>query len=85
LGEKSRRVFRKRGKPAIYAMIKQQSAFHSVQRLCRAFSLSSSGYYRWVKCPVGKRQREDQELSWQDAAPPFDEKIKSETQGGPTF
>jgi putative transposase len=44
-------------------MIKQQSAFHSVQRLCRAFSLSSSGYYRWVKCPVGKRQREDQELS----------------------
>jgi transposase InsO family protein len=44
-------------------MIKQQSAFHSVQRLCRAFSLSTSGYYRWIKCPVGKRQREDQDLS----------------------
>ena len=44
-------------------MIKQQSAFHSVQRLCRAFGLSSSGYYRWVKRPIGKRQREDQQLS----------------------
>ena len=44
-------------------MIKQQSAFHSVQRLCLAFGLSTSGYYRWAQCPVGKRQREDQELS----------------------
>jgi putative transposase len=44
-------------------MIKQQAAFHSVQRLCQAFGLSTSGYYRWVRCPVGKRQREDKELS----------------------
>ena len=44
-------------------MIKQQSAFHSVQRLCGAFGLSPNSYYRWLKCPVGKRQREDQALS----------------------
>jgi putative transposase len=44
-------------------MIKQQSAFHSVQRLCGAFGLSPSSYYRWLKCPVGKRQREDLALS----------------------
>ena len=44
-------------------MIKHQSAFHSIQRLCQAFDLSTSSYYRWLKCPVGKRQREDQKLS----------------------
>ena len=44
-------------------MIKQQSAFHSIHCLCRAFDLSTSGYYRWLKCPVGKRQREDEMLS----------------------
>ena len=44
-------------------MIKKQSAFHSVWRLCRTFGLSTSGYYRWAKCPVGKRQQEDQNLS----------------------
>lgn len=44
-------------------MIKQQSAFHSVQRLCQAFDLSTSGYYRWVNCPDSKRKREDRELS----------------------
>jgi transposase InsO family protein len=44
-------------------MIKNQSAFHSIQRLCQAFDLSTSSYYRWLKCPVGKRQREDQKLS----------------------
>ena len=44
-------------------MIKQQSAFHSVHRLCRAFGLSSVSYYRWLKYPVGKRKREDRELS----------------------
>jgi transposase InsO family protein len=44
-------------------MIKQQSAFHSIQRLCQAFDLSTSGYYRWVKCPTGKRRREDRALS----------------------
>ena len=43
--------------------MKQQSAFHSVQRLCRALGLSASSYYRWLKYPVGKRQREDQRLS----------------------
>ena len=44
-------------------MIKHQSAFHSIQRLCQAFDLSTSSYYRWLKCPVGKRQREDKKLS----------------------
>jgi hypothetical protein len=44
-------------------MIKQQSAFHSVQRLCGAFGLSPNSYYRWLKCPAGKRQQEDQALS----------------------
>ena len=44
-------------------MIKQQSAFHSVHRLCRAFGLPPVSYYRWLKLPVGKRKREDRELS----------------------
>ena len=44
-------------------MIRKQSAFHSVQRLCRALGLSSVSYYRWLKHPVGKRQREDRGLS----------------------
>ena len=44
-------------------MIKKQSAFHSVRKLCRAFGISTSSYYRWLKCPVSKRQQEDQKLS----------------------
>ena len=44
-------------------MIKQQSAFHNVHRLCRAFGLSSVNYYRWLKLSTGRRKQEDRELS----------------------
>jgi putative transposase len=44
-------------------VIKQQSAFHSIQRLCSALGLSPNSYYQWLKRPVDIRHREDQALS----------------------
>lgn len=51
------------GKRAIYAMIKHQSAFHSVENLCRVLDVSRSGYYEWLSQKPSEREKSSKSLA----------------------
>lgn len=35
---------------------------YPVERMCRLFKVSKSGYYHWLSAPVSKRDRENERL-----------------------
>ena len=43
-------------------MIKHQSAFHTVERLCEVLDVSRSGYYAWLKRKPSKRDQHNKDL-----------------------
>ena len=45
-----------------FQFIHQQRKSHSIAKLCRAMSLSQSGYFSWRHRPASNRQREDMVL-----------------------
>ena len=45
-----------------FQFVHQQRKNHSIAGLCRAMSVSQSGYFAWRHRPVSKRQREDMVL-----------------------
>ena len=45
-----------------YMFIERYSSVFAVERMCRVFGVSGSGYYRWRKQPHGKRKKENEEL-----------------------
>jgi putative transposase len=45
-----------------FAFIKDHRAEFQVVDLCRVLEVSTSGFYRWAKEPIGKRQRRRDEL-----------------------
>ena len=45
-----------------YAFIHAHRKRFGVARLCKNLNVSQSGYYRWIKDPLGIRGRRDQEL-----------------------
>lgn len=45
-----------------YAFIREQSARHSTERLCRVMGVSTSGYYDWRERGPSAHARRDQEL-----------------------
>lgn len=44
-------------------MIKYQSAFHTIERLCEVLNVSRSGYYAWLKRKPSKRDQHNEALS----------------------
>lgn len=45
-----------------YAFIKKHKAIHSIQLMCKVFTVSSGGYYAWVKRPESPRSQSNQQL-----------------------
>src|SRR5208337_1993362 len=45
-----------------YEFIKAHQHEYSVEKMCRVFRISRSGYYAWVKEPVSNRDQEDARL-----------------------
>lgn len=45
-----------------FSFIKDHQAQFPVLDMCRVLEVSKSGFYRWAKAPVGKRQRRREEL-----------------------
>ena len=45
-----------------FTFIKDHKAEFPVVDMCRVLAVSKSGFYRWSKSPVGKRERARQEL-----------------------
>lgn len=44
-------------------MIKYQSAFHTIERLCEVLNVSRSDYYAWLKRKPSKRDQHNEALS----------------------
>lgn len=42
--------------------MKRQKGRYSVERMCRVFKLSKSGYYGWLNSPTSERKRENEAL-----------------------
>ena len=47
-----------------YRFIKSRSSRYPVRVLCRTLDIHPSGYYDWLKSPVSKREREDQQRGY---------------------
>ncbi|MGD8420600.1 MAG: IS3 family transposase [Gammaproteobacteria bacterium] len=45
-----------------YAFISAHRSGHAVKRMCRVLSVSTSGYYDWVRRPESRRQQSDRYL-----------------------
>jgi transposase InsO family protein len=45
-----------------YWFMDQHSSAHGVQKMCRVIRASRSGYYRWKKQPLSKRQQENEKI-----------------------
>ncbi|WP_237144716.1 IS3 family transposase [Pontibacter pamirensis] len=50
------------GRRAVYRFIKEHRNQFPVERMCKVLQVSTSGYYYWLKHPVGVRAGKEQEL-----------------------
>ena len=45
-----------------YAFINAHRFVYRVEKMCKVLEVSRSGYYRWLKQPESKRDKENREL-----------------------
>lgn len=43
----------------LYQVTDTMSSEYSVLKICKALSVSKSGYYKWKRTPISKREQED--------------------------
>ncbi|MFD2515935.1 IS3 family transposase [Pontibacter locisalis] len=50
------------GRRAVFGFINEHRCQYPVEKMCRVLRVSISGFYYWLKYPVGLRERKEQQL-----------------------
>lgn len=45
-----------------YEFVEENRSAFGVEKMCKTFKISRSGYYAWRRCPVSRREKENAEL-----------------------